>query len=177
MRTDVASRSSVIRDKVHGLEQLFTYAPTAARVDVPSATAILESGLAFRAVHPDGASVATDMPIALGGAERAPSPSWLLTAAMASCCATVIALRASALGVDLKTLEVSVSADADLRGMFDVSDEVAASVDSVRVLVEIGADGATDEELEDLVRWAAAHSPVLSTVSDAVKVGVEVEVA
>ena len=53
----------------------------AARVDVPSATAILESGLAFRAIHPDGSSVATDMPIALGGDRACAESEWLLTAA------------------------------------------------------------------------------------------------
>ena len=76
MRTDVASGDSVIGDKVPGLDSC---SPT--RRPRPGSTSVGDGdprvGAAFRAVHPDGASVATDMPIALGGAERAPSPSWL----------------------------------------------------------------------------------------------------
>jgi uncharacterized OsmC-like protein len=170
-------RVTVIREKVAFLSELFTDAPAAARVDVPSATAILESGLAFRAIHPDGASLATDMPIALGGTERAPSPGWLLSAAAAACCATTIAMRSAQLGVDLTTLEVSVTAGADVRGMLGVGDDVSPSLGDLTVLVEIGADGATDGELEELVSWAAAHSTVMSTLRDASKVAVDIEIA
>jgi uncharacterized OsmC-like protein len=167
-------RATIIRDKVAFLAELFTDAPAAARVDVPSATAILESGLAFRAIHPDGSSLATDMPIALGGTERAPSPGWLLSAATASCCATVIAMRSAQLGVELTTLEVSVTAGADVRGMLGVGDDVSPSLGELTVLVEIAADGATRDELEEIVHWAAAHSPVTSTLRDASKVAVEI---
>jgi uncharacterized OsmC-like protein len=178
MGAELAGRATVIQEKVTFLSELFTDAPAAARVDVPSATAILESGLAFRAVHPDGlSSLATDMPIALGGTERAPSPGWLLCAAAASCCATVIAMRSAQLGVDLTTLEVSVTAEADVRGMLGVGDEVSPSLGELAVLVEIGADGATDDELEEIVRWAAVHSPVTSTLRDASKVAIEIEIA
>jgi len=43
----------------------------------------------------------------LGGGGSAPSPGWLLRAALASCDATVIAIRAAQLGVTPTALEVT----------------------------------------------------------------------
>ncbi|MGH3363550.1 MAG: hypothetical protein ACRDOW_02385 [Nocardioidaceae bacterium] len=56
------------REKLVSLTELFTDRPEAGQVDVPSATAVLESGLAVRTVGADGWCVLTDMPEPLGGA-------------------------------------------------------------------------------------------------------------
>lgn len=177
MGTGLGERTCVIREKVGLLSDLFVKAPAAALVEIPAAKAVLQDGLAFRTVQADGSGVNTDMPIALGGLERAPSPWWLLAAAMASCCATSIAMRSAQLGTRLTALEVSVTAEADVRGALGVGDAISPSIGDSRVVVEIGSDTALADDLRDLVRWAVAHSPVISTVREASAVSVDVQIA
>ncbi|MEX0873940.1 MAG: OsmC family protein [Actinomycetota bacterium] len=177
MTTEVVLQGSVIREKLEMLRELFTDVPEAARVYGPSATAILESGLSVRTVDDDGASIATDMPYALGGAEAAPSPGWLLSAAAASCTATVIALRSAALDIELTNLEVGVDTDSDARGLLGIGDDVSASMAGFRIRVKIGSADATAEELRSIVLWAHDHSPVVSTIRAALPVDIEVDAA
>lgn len=64
-------------------EQLTAHPEAAVATDAP-ATAAREEGLRFRVEGPKGA-VISDMSKAVGGGEAAPTPGWLLRAALASC--------------------------------------------------------------------------------------------
>lgn len=46
----------------------------------------------------------TDMPLGIGGTATAPSPGWFLRAAEASCVASLIAIRAAATDVTLRSV-------------------------------------------------------------------------
>lgn len=140
------------------------------------AVAFLESGLRCRAEHPDGGAVSTDMPIQLGGAGSAPSPGWLLRAALANCDATVIAMQAARLGIELTRLKVTVGSESDDRGILGALESAPAGPLSVRVVVDIAAQGASDSQLRELVHWAEVHSPVNDAVRRAVPVTTEVRV-
>jgi uncharacterized OsmC-like protein len=165
LTTQVAERTTDVREKVDFLTELFTQTPEAAHVYVPAATSIHEGGLAFRTVHPDGSHVETDMPIALGGAEKAPGPEWLLAAALASSYATAIALTAAKLGIELTALEVSVGAESDARGLLGI-DDVSAAMTGFNVRVDIGAEDVSDAEVWWLLHCAEVNSPVLSTIKE-----------
>jgi uncharacterized OsmC-like protein len=141
--------------------------------DVP-ATAILESGLRCRAQGPNGATLVSDMPAAIGGAASAPSPGWLLRAALANCDATLIAMRAAQLGIVLSRLEVTVDSESDDRGLLGVSDSVPPGPLTMRVGVRIAADGTSSDQLRELVHWAEQHSPVSDAVRRAVPVTTDV---
>jgi uncharacterized OsmC-like protein len=141
--------------------------------DAP-AVAVMESGLRCRATGPGGASVASDMPRGVGGGASAPTPGWLLRAALANCDATVIAMRAAQLDIVLDRLEVTVSSESDNRGLFGVGDPVPAGPLGVRVEVRLSASGASAEELQALVHWAEQHSPVADAVRRAVPVATQV---
>ncbi len=158
------ARPSTVKEKTDFLKGLFTHNPEAAQLYVPPARAELSSGLAVHVAQPDGYDISTDMPIALGGEESAPTPESLLAAAAASCLATVIAMRAAACGAHLTTLEVTASAVSDARGLLGVS-EVSAAWQRLEIAVRIGSTKATGAELEEVVSWARNHSPVLSTIS------------
>jgi uncharacterized OsmC-like protein len=58
------------------------------------------------------------VPEAVGGNATAGSPGWLLRAAVASCDATLLTMRAARLGLNLESVEVRVEALSDGRGMF-----------------------------------------------------------
>lgn len=69
-------------------------------------------------------------------------------------------MRAAQEGIPLSTLEVRVEWDYDSRGMLGVDDSLPAGPLGVRVYYRLGADGVSEERLEELVEWAEAHSPV-----------------
>jgi len=113
------------------------------------------------------AVIETDMPNATGGENSAPSPGWFFRASLAACCATVVAQEAARRDVSLTKLVVTVESDGDLRGMLGLDETISAGHSAIRTNVEIAASNASTGQLEDLVRWAADHSPVGCTVRDA----------
>jgi uncharacterized OsmC-like protein len=148
--------------------------PAKARAKTVPATARLAGGLKCEVSGPRGERVMTDMPPAMGGAASAPNPGWYLRGAMASCTATVIAMRAAKLGIALETLEVTVEADTDHRGLLGLDDEVSAALSGLRMSVKIRGD-ADAKALRDLVAWSEAHSPVGCTVGAGPSCALEIE--
>jgi len=143
----------------------------------PPITAVMEDGLRCRATGVNGESIVTDMPKAIGGGEAAPSPGWLSRAASATCDATRIALHAAQLGVTLDTLEVTVDSVSDDRGLLGLDDSISAGPVSVRTRVTIGAAGAAEETLREIVDFAVAHSPVAEGCRRATPTKLEVKIA
>ena len=141
------------------LTKVFGEQPEKARAKNAPATAVIQGGLQFLVTGPRGEKVLTDMPPAMGGEGSGPNPGWLLRAGLASCNATVIAMRAAQMGITLKTLEVTVESDSDNRGMLGTDERVYAGLLSLRTKVKIGADGATPAELREIVAWGEEHSP------------------
>ncbi len=140
-------------------------------------TAVIEEGLRCRASGRGDRTLVSDMPTALGGGGTAPTPSWFLRAALATCDATVIAMRAAQLGIALTTLEVTVDSESDDRGLLGMDTTIPAGPLGVRIRVRIGADGAQPERLREIVRWTESHSPVGDAIKRAVPTTVEVDVA
>jgi OsmC-like protein len=60
----------------------------------------------------------------VGGGATAPTPGWLLRAALASCDATAIAMDAARELVELTDLTVTVESESDFRGVLGVDDSV-----------------------------------------------------
>lgn len=166
---------SSVQERLASISTLFRERPEKARAKNPPASARLEEGLKCHVAGPHGESIRTDMPAALGGGATAPNPGWFLRAALASCNATVIAMRAAQRGVALSVLEVTVSSESDTRGMLGLDERVSAAMQALRVHVRIGAPGVGPGELRQIVAWAAAHSPVGRT--DMAGAAVEVELA
>lgn len=141
-----------------------------------AATAVVEDGLRCRAEGPNGALLVTDMPQAIGGGGVAPSPGWLLRAALANRDATVIAMRAAQVGVAPTALEVTVDSESDDRGLLGMDDAIPAGALSMRTRVHIAADGVPPERLLEIVTWAETHSSVGDVVRRAVPFTTEVAV-
>ena len=140
------------------------------------ARARLVDGLRVDVEGPHGWSVATDMSKAVGGGGSAPSPGWLLRAAVASCDAVLIAMQAAEDGVRLTHLEVEVTSESDDRGLVGGADVPAGPL-RVKLAVRLAADaGASDGDLEGLVARALRRSPVSEALGRVVPVEVGVEV-
>src|SRR6266478_5490505 len=145
---------SQIRMALEKLSQTIASQPEKAKAKHSPATAILMTGVKCGVRGPAGEQIETDMPAAMGGAASGPNPGWFFRASLASCCATVIAMRAARLGVNLTMLEVAVESDGDHRGILGLDDRISAGMSSLRTTVQIGADNANPEQLAELVRWA-----------------------
>jgi uncharacterized OsmC-like protein len=166
-----------VRDAVEKLAKVFAQEPAKARSKNPPATARLAGGLKCEVTGHHGERLSTDMPPDVGGGGSGPTPGWLLRGSLASCTATMIAMRAAQLGVTLTSLEVSVSSESDTRGLLGTDEGVSAGVFGLRTHVKIGAEAATPDRLQEIVRWADAHSPVGCTIRRSPPNAIEIEVA
>jgi uncharacterized OsmC-like protein len=150
--------------------------PDEARYTDSRATATLgQDGLRATVSGPDGAHLTTDMPASVGGGNSAPSPGWFLRAAAASCTATLIAMRAAQLGVELAGVEVSVDSQSDDRGILGIDEATPAGPLSTRVSARVSSPHASVEQIEDIVRWAVEHCPVTDAVRRASPLTIEVQ--
>lgn len=162
-----------IAEAVANAGRYLTDHPDEARYRDSAAVARLAGGLRVEVHGTDGASLETDMPKGIGGTATAPSPGWMLRAAIASCVASLIAIRAAALGYELTAVEVTVDSESDDRGILGLDDSIPAGPLSARIAAAVSAPGRGTDEVDALVRWAVEHCPV----SDAIKRPVPVEVA
>ena len=115
------------------------------------------------------------MPPGVGGGGAAPSPGWLMRAALANCDATLIAMRAAQMGIVLSALEVIVDSESDDRGLLGMDDSVPAGPLSMRTRIRIAAEGVSDKDLREIIEWAEKHSPVADAIRRAVPMSTEVE--
>jgi uncharacterized OsmC-like protein len=163
-----------IREAIEKVSKIIADQPEKARAKNAPATAVFEGELRCRVIGPAGETLQTDMPVSVGGGATAPAPGWLMRAALASCNATCIAMRAAQLGVNLTKLEVTVSSETDNRGMLGLNDGISAGMQGLRSQVKISAPGMSAEELKKLVHWGASHSPVGCTNATSANVDIEI---
>ena len=155
-------------------DYLQTQSDPGPRADIP-ATATIADGLRCRIESPDGTAIHTDMPPSVGGSAGANSPGWTLRAALASCDATLLAMRAARQGLQLDSIEVRVEASSDGRGMF-LDEGINPGSSEMCLRFRIAPGNATSEQIEELVHWVEAHSPVGNDVMRAVTMHSQIEI-
>ena len=163
-----------IADAVSRASDYLTEHPNEARYRDSRAHAHLVSGLLVEVTGPGGELLSTDMPVGIGGTATAPSPGWFLRAATASCVASLIAIRAAATGVVLRSVDVDVDSESDDRGILGLDSAIPAGALSAKVVVSVDAPGLDREALEALAAWALEHCPVSDTIARAVPLSIEV---
>jgi uncharacterized OsmC-like protein len=110
-------------------------------------------------------------PVLLGHNEGA-NPVEFLLHALAGCVTTTTVLHAAARGIEIESLSTRLVGNIDLQGLLALAD-VPAGYQEIRIEMDIKAKNATDAELDDLIGFAQAHSPVCNTVCRPVSVVVE----
>jgi len=141
--------------------------------DIP-VTARIENGLRCRIESPDGNHVYTDMPEAVGGSATTGSPGWLMRAAVASCDATLLTMRAARLGLKLESVSVRFESSSDGRGMF-LDEGISPASSDVRVFFRIEAPEVSRDQIKDLVQWVSEHAPVGNDLIQANRIEVIIE--
>lgn len=125
-------------------------------------------------VHPDqplyaeiefGDANRTRLPIALhqgvGGHSDFPVPGELFSAAIASCLDSTIRVISNMFGLAIKTLEVHVEAEVDLRGTLRMDPNVPTAFQKISVSVNLVPRGEVPKEHLDAIVAAAEQSCVV----------------
>lgn len=115
-----------------------------------------------------------DEPPHLLGEDTAPNPSEALLAALGACLSVGIHANATARGISLNKLELSLEGDINVTavwGVGDLSEDKPLGFTAVRVNIDIEAD-ADAATLNEIIAHANRWSPVANTLRNAVSVSV-----
>lgn len=110
-------------------------------------------------------------PVLLGDNEGA-NPVEFLLHALAGCVTTTTVLHAAARGITIQEISTELAGEIDVQGLLGLDDSVSPGYEQIRIRMRIKAD-CPDEELDSLLDYTAAHSPVCNTVCRPVPVVVE----
>ena len=88
----------------------------------------------------------------------------LLLGALAACAQLTCQMVATAMGLDVRRIEVVADGDLDLRGTLGIDREVSAGFQAIRLRFEIDAPEASDEDLDGLMARTERYCTVLQTL-------------
>jgi uncharacterized OsmC-like protein len=94
----------------------------------------------------------------------------LLLGALAACAQLTCQMVATSMGLAVRSIEVEVEGDLDLRGTFGVSREAAVGFEAIRLAFRIDAPEESDEQLEKLIEKTERYCTVLQTLRQPPKV-------
>lgn len=121
-------------------------------------------------------SVTVDEPASLGGTDAAPNPVEFVLAALATCQEITYRAYATALGIPLDGVSVTLNGTLDLRGFFAVKDGVRPGFGDVRGTVELKSRAAPSD-LAKLKEIVDAHCPVLDILTAPVPVTLDLAIS
>jgi uncharacterized OsmC-like protein len=110
-------------------------------------------------------------PVLLGANEGA-NPVEFLLHALAGCVTTTTVLHAAARGIQIERLSTELVGTIDVQGLLALDDSVPVGYEQIQINMDIKAD-CSDDELDELVAFAKAHSPVCNTICRPVPVTVK----
>lgn len=117
--------------------------------------------------------VVVDEPPGLLGEDTAPNPSEMALLSLGSCLSVGIQANATARGITLTKLEISLEADINITAVWgtgDIDPNKLLGVREVRAKFDIEALGLSKAELDELVQHATKWSPVANTYVNPVPV-------
>jgi uncharacterized OsmC-like protein len=111
-----------------------------------------------------------DEPAVLLGEDNGANPVEFVLAGLSGCMTTTLAYHAAGRGINIDSIESEYEGDIDLRGMLDLDPNVRPGYREIRVKFRVKGE-ADEATIQELVR----KSPVFDTLSNPVKIKVEVE--
>lgn len=114
-----------------------------------------------------------DEPAVLLGEDHGPNAVEAVLHALASCLSVGFVYNASAMGIEIYSLNFSLEGDIDLHGFLGLSDEIRPGYQNIKVKVKAETNG-SKEALENLVAHVKKTSPVLDIITNPVSVSMEV---
>ena len=109
----------------------------------------------------------------VGGAGTATCSGDLLLGALAACAQLTCQMVATAMGLDVRSIETTVEGDLDLRGTLGLDREVGAGFSALRLRFAVDAPDASEEDLDALLRKTERYCTVAQTLMSPPDLAVE----
>ncbi len=109
-------------------------------------------------------ALTVDEPHGIGGTDAGPTPVELVLAALGTCQEITYRAFATALGIPLDGVAVTVEGDLDFRGFFGIDPTIRAGFQKLRVNVQL-TSSASEADLKRLTDTVNRHCPVLDMLS------------
>jgi uncharacterized OsmC-like protein len=106
----------------------------------------------------------------VGGAGTGACSGDLLLGALAACAQITCQMVAAAIGIQTESIDVTVEGDLDLQGTLGISKEAPVGFQSIRVLFEVCAPNATEEQLGALKAKTEQYCVVMQTLQNPPKI-------
>lgn len=164
--------SDALRELIAATQARFKADPEEAQATFRSQSA-LQDGLRSRVALRDHV-LTVDEPENLGGGDSGPNPVELILAALGACQEITYRAYATALGIPLQSVSVTLDGDIDLRGFFGVDDSVRPGYRAINGTVALTSTAA-EADLRKLREVVNAHCPVLDILTKAVPVSLELD--
>lgn len=132
------------------------------------------SGANQQLAHPKPFVLEADEPAILLGSDKAANPVEYLLHALASCLTTSMVYHAAARGIQIQEVESTLEGDIDLHGFLELDKRVRNGFQGIRVNFKVKAD-VPDEQLDEIVKLGAGHSPVFDSLTNGVPVSITTE--
>jgi uncharacterized OsmC-like protein len=111
-------------------------------------------------------------PAVLLGTDQSASAGEFLLHALAGCVTSTFVMHATARGIRVDEISTSLEGDVDLQGLLGLDDSITPGFKAIRVKINVKAN-CSDEELNDLLEYTKAHSPITQTITRPTPVTVE----
>ncbi len=102
--------------------------------------------------------------VGVGGAGTAACSGDLLLGALAACAQLTCQMVATAMGLEVRSIQTTVEGDLDLRGTLGLDREVPAGFSALRLRFDVDAPDATDEQLDSLLTKTERYCTVAQTL-------------
>ena len=112
----------------------------------------------------------------IGGTDTAPGAVEELMYALSTCVIAAANANAAVMGVKLTRLEVNISSDIDLHGVFALDPEVRPGITNLKMDITIAGD-AEEEVLKKIAMLGYQYSPVSDTTRNGIQFTPEITVA
>ena len=106
----------------------------------------------------------------VGGAGTGACSGDLLLGALAACAQITCQMVAAAMGIPTQSIDVTVEGDLDLQGTLGISKEAPVGFQSIRVIFDVRAPGATQEQLSALKAKTEQYCVVMQTLQQPPKI-------
>jgi len=102
--------------------------------------------------------------VGVGGAGTAACSGDLLLGALAACAQLTCQMVATAMGLEVRSIETTVEGDLDLRGTLGLDREVGAGFNAIRLRFAVDAPDASEEQLQSLLAKTERYCTVAQTL-------------
>lgn len=115
-------------------------------------------------------TLVSDEPVGLLGTDLGVSPAEYALKALAGCYAVTLASIAASRDIQLDEIKLDLHFDIDLNGFLGIDPTVRNGAQGIRVDVQLASEGASREQLDELVQLLPMRSPLHDTLANPVNI-------